>query len=122
MDIREFAEKHSLAIRKDSCGDPIIAGWSFVKSSDPDSDEKRRPEHKAHIFDAEDGRHLGVCLSYPYIGEWTKAKNALREAGFILKQDAETEGTLRFNPTDDRHAFLAVTTCLIPRVTLPEAA
>lgn len=64
-----------------------------------------RREYHAHIFDGFQDGSLGVCLLFDTRREWTKAKKDLLAEGFRLKQDAHTEGTLLFDPTNEAHVW-----------------
>lgn len=88
--LTRFAEHRRLKIRRDECGDRIISG--------------RRGDH---IYDMGDGR-LAVCLMFPTKMRWTYAKKKLRGAGFIVRQDGDTEGTATFDPDDGAQARLAI--------------
>lgn len=42
----------------------------------------------------------GVCLVYVKKQQWRDARRTLESAGPTIRQDAETEGTATFDPTD----------------------
>ena len=100
--LQSFAERHNLRIKLDSCRDHIIPGKKTA------SDMPGRVEYWNHIYDHGDGVTLGVCLMLATKMRWTYAKKKLTAAGFVLRQDGDTEGTLLFDPADAKQARLAI--------------
>jgi hypothetical protein len=101
VDIKAFAEKHRVRTRRDSCGEDIITGSRKPK------DMPKRVEYACHIYDHGDGKLFGLLLLLRTKQQWTYAKKQLVAAGFIIKQNAETEGTALFNPEDAAQVRLA---------------
>jgi hypothetical protein len=104
--LEDFAVNHRLRTRKDGCGDYVIPG-----------------ENQHQIFDNGDGR-LGVLLMFDTVGKWNNRRKLMTAAGFESRQDAETEGTCLFDPTDRAQAKLAIklTGARAKRVLSPEKA
>jgi len=67
----------------------------------------KRVEYACHIYDHGDGKLFGLLLLLRTKQQWTYAKKQLVAAGFIIKQNAETEGTALFNPEDAAQVRLA---------------
>jgi hypothetical protein len=89
--IQEFAAQHHVKIRRDDCGHPVLRGKTLN-----------------HIYDGfADGR-LGISVSCPTQRRWASMKHKLLPAGFVVKQDALTEGCLTFDPTDKAQVRLAL--------------
>ncbi len=101
MDIKEFSEKHRVRTRRDSCGEEIITGTRVPK------DMPKRVEYACHVYDHGDGQRFGLLLLLKTKQAWTLAKKQLVDAGFTIKQNAETEGTALFNPEDAAQVRLA---------------
>lgn len=99
--IQAFAEKHRLRTRLDGCGEKIVPGKKRSRDL-PD-----RVEYDFHIYEHGPGR-FGVCLLLPTRRRWTAAKRKLTAAGFIIRQNAETEGTALFDPENAQQAKVAV--------------
>jgi hypothetical protein len=99
MTIEEFAARHRVRVRRDSCNDEIIPGRPHKAA---------RQEDRSHIYDHGDGGHFGVALMLNNPRKWTFAKQRLVPLGFVVKQDGEGEGTLLFDPTDEREAKAAL--------------
>jgi hypothetical protein len=109
MNLQTFAEQYGVKLEHDGCRHLIAAGWQYGAE-------------RSHIFDGfADGR-LGVCLMYETAREWNAARLKLVAAGFALKQNAATEGTLTFNPENDSQSRLALETCCVARGAVLEAA
>jgi hypothetical protein len=63
MDIKAFAEKYRVKVRRDDCGDEIIPGRQLAATSD-------RTENRSHVCGASDDARLGICLFYPTAKRW----------------------------------------------------
>src|SRR4029077_7652146 len=96
--LEQFADNRRLRIRRDSCGEAIIAGKPRNAS---------RPEYQSHIYDNGDER-FGVCLLCPTVGKWNNAAKRLLAIGLELVQNGDTEGTLLFTPDDRKKAKAAI--------------
>jgi hypothetical protein len=101
VDIKEFAEKYHVRTRRDSCGEDIVTGSRVPK------DMPKRVEYACHVYDHGDGQQFGLLLLLKTKQQWTHAKKQLVDAGFTIKQNAETEGTALFNPEDPAQVKLA---------------
>jgi hypothetical protein len=95
MTIEEFAEAHRLRLTKDACGDPVIVGRIGA----------------SNIYEySSDGQTLGVM----FVGQesrtnlWKKFKAACLEAGMVLRQSAESEGSFSFQPANRKMAKVAL--------------
>lgn len=104
--IERFAEQYRLKVRRDSCGDEIIPGKPHKAD---------RPEDRNHIYEHSDGR-LGVYLSFPSARSWNARRTTALAAGFVLNQNAQTEGTLLFSPENEQQARLAIRLAGIKRI------
>ncbi len=102
MTIQEFAEVHSVRVRRDGCSEIIIPGRFFNAEL-----RRERVEYGSHIYENGDGR-FGVCLLFATKMRWTLAKRKLIAEGFVLKQDGDTEGTLLFDPDNAAQARIAL--------------
>lgn len=108
--IKSFAESHRVKIRQDSCGDLVISGKQHT------DDMPVQIEYCSHIFDCEDGHHLGVCLMFAPSGDgksgksakWVNARKKLIAAGFTIHQDGDAEGIALFDPSNNAQAKLAL--------------
>ena len=101
MDISAFSEKYRVRTKRDSCGDPIIPGNARPK------DMPQRVEYASHIYENGDGR-FGLCLLFETKIRWTYAKKSLEDAGFLIRQNGDTEGTALFDPDNWKQARLAI--------------
>lgn len=99
MDIAEFARKYRLKVRRDECGDLVIAGTAGV------------------ISENASGRLIVLTL-FESRRKWNTIRKKLVKAGFVIAQCGDTEGTAIFDPTDTKQAKLAITVAGIrkPRV------
>jgi hypothetical protein len=91
--IQEFAEQHKLRLRKDGCGDVIVAGKA-VKGL------PKRREYANHVYDGFD-HGLGVCLMVSSARKWGAARRALEAVGCTLRQHGDTEGCFAFDPANE---------------------
>lgn len=66
-----------------------------------------RVEYYSHVFDYSNGQSFGLCLLLETTRKWESYKRRAVAAGFILRQDAETEGTLLFDPANKAQVRLA---------------
>lgn len=82
VDIKEFVEKYRVRTQRDSCGEEIITSRNRLR----------------HVYAHGDGQQFGILLLLKTKQQWTHAKKQLVGAGFIIKQNGETEGTALFNP------------------------
>jgi hypothetical protein len=116
VDIKEFAEKHRVRTRRDSCGEEIVTGSRKPKDMPP------RVAYHCHVYDHGDGTRFGLLLLLNTKQQWTHAKKQLVAAGFTIKQNADTEGTALFNPEDPAQVRLAFKLARInPRRVMSEA-
>jgi len=102
MTVEQFAKQYRVKMRRDSCGEEIIPGKKFCRDM-PD-----RMEYRSHVYDHGDGARFGVCLLFTSVGKWHNAAKRLLAAGFTLKQNGDTEGTLLFDPTNATQAKAAL--------------
>jgi hypothetical protein len=113
MNIQEFAENHSVRIKRDSCGESIIPGKRFLPSRlhlDPD-----RVEYRAHVYENGEGQ-FGVCLLFETPKKYGNTRRKFEAAGFQLRQNGETEGTLLFDPANESQARLALQLCGVKKI------
>ena len=87
--VSHFAEMYRVRTRRDDCGELVIPG------------------SRGHVYEHDAG-HLGVMLLFSTARRWNFMKRKLMNAGFRLKQNATTEGSLLFDPTNDEQARLAL--------------
>jgi hypothetical protein len=116
MDIREFAEKYRVKVKRDHCGDEIVPGKPFCTDL-PDG-----PENRCHIYDVSGAGQLGICLLYSHAKRWNAAQRAMLGAGFIPQQIGDTEGCYSFDLESDAQAKLALKLARIKRRRIPSAA
>lgn len=98
MDIKSFAETYRVRVKQDSCGDSIIPGRERLN----------RVEDRSHIFDYENGEHFGVSAMFGSAKKWGNARRKMEAAGFLVRQNGDTEGIALFNPRDKTQARLAL--------------
>ena len=98
MELTTFAERHSLKVRRDSCGDEIIPGKPRSAA---------RQEDRCHLYDNGDDR-FGIVLLVDSVGKWHNRRDRLVAAGFTVVQDGHGEGTLLFNPADSKQVRAAI--------------
>jgi hypothetical protein len=104
MNVSEFAEQYRLKVSRDDCGEKIISGKA------------------GHVYENGDDR-LGVCLMFKSARKWMSVQRRLLAAGFTLKQDGDSEGTLLFDPDNvDQVAAAIRETRIRPRRVLSEDA
>jgi hypothetical protein len=113
MTIKEFAEKHNLNVRRDSCGEETIPG----KPS-----KAERVEDRSHVYDHGDGKLFGVCLLFASAKRWGNAKRRLLALGSELRQQGDTEGTLLFDPENEGMAKAALREAGVKRRRIPSGA
>jgi len=89
ISIQEFAEKNRLKYRLDGCGDRIVFGRC------------------GHIGDGYKDGKLGVFVSLPTRRRWNFVRRKLLAPGFVIRQDADTEGVALFDPEDKKQVRLA---------------
>ena len=89
MSLGLFAERYSLKLRRDECGDVFVGGKS------------------GQVYEYNPAR-LAVLFLGKTKRNWNAAKKRLAAAGFELKQDCDTEGTATFDPTDAEQCQIAV--------------
>jgi hypothetical protein len=89
MDIREFAERQRLSTQRDDCGDVVIHG-------------------KAGSISEAAGGRLSLMLLFDSPRKWSTTRRKLQAAGFVIRQDGETEGVLTFDPKDRKQSGLAL--------------
>ncbi len=109
MDMKQFSTQHRVRIRRDGCGEEIILGRQFC------ADMPKRTEYRAHVYEYGDSR-LGVMLLFTSARKWESAKRKLTAAGFTLRQDGHTEGTLLFDPANEAQARLALAVIRAKRI------
>jgi hypothetical protein len=112
-----FARNHHLKIRKDECGERIIAGRLWKKQP------ANGRTYGHHIF--EHGSRLGVCLMFEDSpAKWTNRRRSMEASGFTIANDGYGEGIGLFEPTDKAQARLAIKLAKvrIRRVLAPEQA
>src|SRR5882724_2038826 len=111
MDIKEFATRYKVKIRRDGCDDMIAPGKQYC------TDMPDRVEYHSHVYDHENGEHFGLCLMYApsdesgksgKSGRWSNSKKKLLEAGFQIRQDGDCEGTALFSPHNRVQVKLAL--------------
>jgi hypothetical protein len=96
MDLRTFAEKHRLRVRRDEDNCQIIPGKD------------------GHIWDYGDGL-FGVTLLELTPMKWGYRRNACLRAGMELHQDGDSEGTCLFDPTDSEQVRVALKVAQVKR-------
>src|SRR5712692_9513955 len=106
MHLKDFATQHRVRIRRDGCGEEIIPGRQFC------ADMPKRTEYRAHVSEHGDGR-FAVMLLFTTARKWESAKRKLIAAGFTLRQDGHTEGTLLFDHANEAQARLALQVCRV---------
>jgi len=122
LDIKEFAEKHSLKAKQDSCGETFIPGKSFCHDTVAAAKKriakgvKREPkDYSSHIYDGfADGR-LGLCLMFPHKRRWNSAHREMMAAGFIQRQAGDSGGCYKFDPENAAQVALALSLAGIKR-------
>jgi hypothetical protein len=87
--VRAFSEKYRTRTRRDQCGELVIPG------------------KRGHVFEYGANR-FGVILMLATKKRWNFLKRKLIAAGLRLKQDAETEGALLFDPANGAQARIAL--------------
>jgi hypothetical protein len=102
MEIRQFGEANRVRVRKE--GDE-----HFIFGRKTSKDMPARLEYRNHIYDNHDGR-FGVCFMFVITRMWNNTRRKLQTAGFTVKQDGATEGTLLFDPTNSEQTKLAIRT------------
>jgi hypothetical protein len=102
MTIKLFAEKYRARVKLDSCRDEIIPGKQFCK------DLQSLVEYRSHIYEGFNDGRLGICLMFKTARKWTATKKILIAAGFIIKQNGDSEGCATFDPSSEAQARLAL--------------
>ena len=87
--LKSFSERYRLKLRRDECGDYFVGGKS------------------GQVYEYRSGR-LAVLFRGDTKRQWHAAKKKLAAAGFGLMQDADTEGTASFDPTDADQCRVAI--------------
>lgn len=87
--VREFATQYRVRTRRDECGELIVPG------------------RRGHVFEHGEN-NFGVMLVLTTKKRWNFLKRKLVAAEFRLKQNADTEGSLLFDPADTEKASLAL--------------
>jgi hypothetical protein len=115
LDIKEFAEKHRLKTKTDSCGDSIIPGKAFCRDATDKAKKriaqgvKREPkEYSSHLYDGFSDGWLGLCLMFPHRRRWNAAYRLATSAGFTLRQTGESGGCWKFDPENPAHVKLVL--------------
>ena len=112
MTIQEFAATYRTKPRLDSCGEAIIPG------------KPRKAallEDRNHIFEYGSGR-FGVSLLLRTARHWNNARKRLVAGGFTVTQNGDTEGTLTFDPTDEKQSRAAIRAAGIRSLSLAQIA
>jgi hypothetical protein len=100
--LERYARSHSLKIRKDECGEPVIFGKLWKNQPT----ESRTYGH--HIFEYGNGR-LGLCLMFEDSpAKWTNRRRALESAGFEIRNDGYGEGVAVFDSSNKAQARIAI--------------
>jgi hypothetical protein len=89
MVIQEFAKKYRLRTQFDACEEVVI------------------PCRRGQIYDS-GGRRLAVLVEGVSARGWHSVRKSLLAAGFELRQNGDCEGTLAFDPADQKQAELAI--------------
>jgi hypothetical protein len=87
--VRAFSEKYRTRTRRDQCGELVIPG------------------KRGHVFEYGANR-FGVILMLATKKRWNFLKRKLVAAGLQLKQEADTEGALIFDPANDAQVRIAL--------------
>jgi len=87
--VREFAAQYRVRVRRDECAELVIPG------------------KRGHVFEYGANR-FGVILMLATKKRWNFLKRKLVAAGLQLKQDAETEGALLFDPANGAQARISL--------------
>src|SRR5271157_2821810 len=110
MNVKEFAEKYRVRLKKDECGDAVVPGKDHTGERGEFSVSLRRPRRKhslyfqSHIFDGYANDQLGVYLAFESKKKWGNARRKMEAAGFVIRQDGDTEGIAMFDPANHRQA------------------
>lgn len=88
MNIKKFAQKNRLNIRKDECGELIIPG------------------RRGQLFDYGDGLAGVIVSSTPK--KWGNARRAFEAEGFVIRQNGDFEGSATFDPSNRDQIKLAI--------------
>lgn len=96
-DIEKFAERFRVKTRRDDCGHIVILGK-----------QHRGAAAQSGIFDGFADGQIGVALLFGTKKKWGNARRKLQAAGFTVRQDGDTEGTLTFDATNGKQARLAI--------------
>jgi hypothetical protein len=90
-EVQSFADKYRLKTRLDEDGTKIIPG------------------KRGHVYQY-DGGLLGVMVmpDLAHSHYWGHVRTRLSQAGFIVVQDADSEGAATFDPKDAKQAELAI--------------
>ena len=98
------------------------SGDAFLDARVKSGRTPNRVEFRSHIFEGYADGRFGVCLMLATKARWTNARKRLEAAGFIIRQDGDTEGIATFDPTNGKQARLAlkVTGARIKRAVTPE--
>jgi hypothetical protein len=92
MDLKEFAQKHSLQIRRS-------------RQDDTDNIVGRFGE----IYEYDDGElALMLCGVPTGTGRWSRVRSKCIAAGMTVRQNGDDEGALSFDPANKEQAALAV--------------
>jgi hypothetical protein len=81
MTIEEFATRHRVRPRRDTCNEEIIPGRPHKAA---------RQEDRSHVYDHGDGQHFGLALMLDNSRKWTFAKQRL--ARLFSREEARRMG------------------------------
>jgi hypothetical protein len=92
MELREFAQKRSLQVKRSRQDDTDNIVGSF-----------------GEIYEYDDGElALMLCGGPTGTGRWVRVRSKCIAAGMTVRQNGDDEGALSFDPTNKVHAALAI--------------
>jgi hypothetical protein len=100
MNIREFASKMRLRVKRDECGELIIPG------------------RRGHIYQHNDS-FLGLAFMPGKSRLWANAKKKFSQVGITVRQDGDDEGTALFDPLNPAQVRLAMKVITLKRRRIP---
>ena len=90
MDIKEFAERYKVNVRRDECNDAVVVG------------------KRGSVYDGFSDGRLGVCVMSTTARKWNRVRQTMEAEGFTIKQNGDTEGGATFDPANSKQARLAL--------------
>ena len=90
MSIEEFAERNSVKIKRDECGDRIVSGRA------------------GHIGDGHAEGKFGLYVMYGTPRRWNNVRRKLEASGMTIKQNGEVDGVVVFDSSNRTQTRLAL--------------